>query len=65
MRATAVVKIMRESSKIDLTRLTAAGRGPHFPVDPGSTKAAKAKNRRIEIILTPDLDELFKLLESN
>jgi len=65
LRATAVVKIMRENSKIAPARLTAAGRGPHFPVDMGTSKEAKAKNRRIEVILTPDLDELFKLLESN
>lgn len=64
LRATAVVKIMRESSKLDPIRLTAAGRGPHFPIDKGTSKEAKAKNRRIEVILTPDLDELFKLLES-
>ena len=65
LRATAVVKIMKESSKISPVRLTAAGRGPHFPIDMGTSKAAKAKNRRIEVILTPDLSELFKLLESN
>ena len=65
LRATAVVKIMKESSKIDPVRLTAAGRGPYFPVDTGTSKAAKAKNRRIEVILTPDLDALYKLLESN
>ena len=65
LRATAVVKIMKESSKIDPVRLTAAGRGPYFPVDTGTSKASKAKNRRIEVILTPDLDALYKLLESN
>jgi len=65
LRATAVVKIMKESSKIDPMRLTAAGRGPYFPVDIGTSEAAKAKNRRIEVILSPDLDALYKLLESN
>jgi len=65
LRATAVVKIMKDNSKMNPVRLTAAGRGPYFPIDPGSSKAAKAKNRRIEVILTPDLDELFKLLEGN
>jgi len=65
LRATAVVKIMKENSNIDPARLTAAGRGPFFPVDTGTSKAAKAKNRRIEVILEPDLDELYKLLESN
>ncbi|MBL4577045.1 MAG: OmpA family protein [Flavobacteriales bacterium] len=65
LRATAVVKIMKDNSSVDPVRLTAAGRGPYFPVDMGTSKEAKAKNRRIEVILTPDLDELFKLLESN
>jgi len=65
LRATAVVKIMKENSAIAPVRLTAAGRGPYFPIDNGTSKEAKAKNRRIEVILTPDLDELYMLLESN
>ncbi len=58
MRATSVVRIMQESSKMDPLRITAAGRGEYVPVDP----ADKAKNRRIEIILAPDLKELMKLV---
>jgi chemotaxis protein MotB len=58
MRATSVVRIMQESSKIDPLRITAAGRGEHIPVDPNN----KAKNRRIEIILAPDLKELYKMV---
>ena len=65
MRATAVVRILKESADVHPRRLTAAGRGQYFPVDDGTTAAAKAKNRRIEVILSPKLDELFKLLESN
>jgi len=65
LRATAVVKIMKDNSSISPVRLTAAGRGPYFPMDTGTSKAAKAKNRRIEVILTPDLSELFKLLETD
>jgi chemotaxis protein MotB len=59
LRATAVVRIMLESSKMDPKRITAAGRSEYLPVDP----ADKSKNRRIEIILIPNLDELYKLIE--
>ncbi len=59
MRATSVVRILREGSVIDPTRITAAGRGEFIPVDP----ADKAKNRRIEVILSPDLQELYKLVK--
>lgn len=59
MRATSVVRIMQESSRLDPVRVTAAGRGEFIPVD----AADKAKNRRIEIILAPDLQELMKLVK--
>lgn len=63
MRATAVVKLMLDNSSLDPKMLTAAGRGEFMPVDPAKTAEAKAKNRRIEIILTPDLDQLFEILD--
>ncbi len=65
MRATAVVKILIQNSKIDPQRLSASGRSEYQPVDKANTAEAKAKNRRTEIILTPKLDELFKIIESN
>ncbi|NOZ46888.1 MAG: OmpA family protein [Chlorobi bacterium] len=64
-RATSVVKILLNNSKIDPTRLTASGRGEFMPIDPSKTDEARKKNRRTEIILTPKLDELFEILESN
>ena len=63
MRATAIVKILTKNSGIDPKRITAAGRAEYVPVAMGDTKEARAKNRRTEIILTPKLDELFKILE--
>jgi len=64
-RATSVVKIITASSKVNPKRLTAAGRGEYLPLDVSNTAEGRTKNRRIEIILTPKLDELFELLESN
>lgn len=65
MRATSVTKIMLGAAKIDPSRITAAGRGEHFPLDAGKTPEARKKNRRTELILTPKLDELLKVLETN
>ncbi len=66
MRATSVTKIMlQNASGLDPKRITSSGRGEFFPIDPAKTEEARKKNRRTEIILTPKLDELFKVLESN
>jgi chemotaxis protein MotB len=66
MRATSVTKIILTSSpNIDPKRITSAGRGEFFPLDPAKTPDARKKNRRTEIILTPKLDELLKVLGSN
>ncbi len=58
LRATSVVRIMQEASGIDPLRITASGRGEYLPVDPND----KAKNRRIEVILAPDLEQLYELV---
>lgn len=63
LRATSVVKIILKNVSIDPTRLTAAGRGPFQPIDPAPTTEARKKNRRTEIILTPKLDELMKVID--
>ncbi len=65
LRATSVVRIITKNSTVTPGRLTAAGRGPYLPVETGSSPEAKKKNRRTEIILTPKLDELLKVLETN
>jgi chemotaxis protein MotB len=65
IRATSVTKIILQNSKTDPKRITSAGRGEFFPLDPAKTPEARKKNRRTEIILTPKLDELLKVLESN
>lgn len=61
-RATAIVEILRENAGINPESLTAAGRGEYAPIASNDTAEGKAKNRRIEVILTPKLDEISKLL---
>ena len=61
-RATAIVNILRENNDINPENLTAAGRGEYAPVAPNDSAEGRAKNRRIEVILTPKLDEISKLL---
>ncbi|HEX2969449.1 MAG TPA: OmpA family protein [Bacteroidales bacterium] len=61
-RATTVVRTLLEGSKIDPKRLTAAGRSEYLPVEASNTADARTKNRRTEIILTPDLSELYRLI---
>jgi chemotaxis protein MotB len=60
LRATAVVEIMTNNSSINPKQLIAAGRSMYLPVD----EKNKAKNRRIEVILSPNLDKLFDLIEA-
>jgi chemotaxis protein MotB len=62
-RATTVIRVLLEGSKIDASRLTAAGRSQYLPVDDHNTNEARQKNRRTEIILTPDLTELYRLID--
>ncbi|MEO8253770.1 MAG: OmpA family protein [Flavobacterium sp.] len=61
-RATAIVAILSENAAINKQNLTAAGRGEFSPLAPNDTAEGKAKNRRIEIILTPRLDEIAEML---
>jgi chemotaxis protein MotB len=65
MRATAVVKALLESGDIEPVRLSASGRSEYLPLDENNTPEARAKNRRTEIILTPNLDQLFQLIQGN
>jgi len=61
-RATAIVNILSENKGVKKENLTAAGRGEFAPLMSNDTPEGKSKNRRIEIILTPKLDEISKLL---
>ncbi len=61
-RATAIVNIIEQTSGIDKKNLTAAGRSEFAPIASNNNSDGKAKNRRIEVILTPKLDEISKML---
>jgi chemotaxis protein MotB len=65
LRATTITRILTEGTSIDPNRITASGRGQFSPVDPAKSEAARKLNRRTEIILTPKLDDLFKIIEGN
>jgi chemotaxis protein MotB len=61
-RATTVVRVLLDGSKIDPRRLTAAGHSEYMPVDSRNTTDARQKNRRTDVVLTPDLSELYELI---
>ena len=63
IRATAVVKVLMSNPDLNPTQLTAAGRGEYMPFKSNATPEGRSANRRIEIILAPNLDDLFDLLE--
>lgn len=64
MRATAITKILTKAG-VSPKQITASGRGEFIPLAANDTAQNKQKNRRTEIIITPNLDELFKILEAN
>jgi chemotaxis protein MotB len=64
MRATSITKILT-SAGVSEKQVTAAGKGEYSPLAPNDNAQNKQKNRRTEIIITPNLDELFKLLDTN
>ena len=62
-RATSIVRILLENKDINPAKVSASGRSEYCPIDTADTKEARKANRRIEIILTPNLDELLKIFE--
>ena len=62
-RATAIVRILTDTYKVDPTRVTASGRSKYEPVEANLTPEGRQRNRRTEIILAPKLDELMQLLQ--
>jgi len=64
-RANGVVRVLRDDYQVDPTRLVAAGKGKYAPVADNSTEEGRAKNRRTEIILNPDLLKLWESVQKN
>src|SRR5262249_12049338 len=62
-RANGVVRILRDAYQVDPTRLTSAGKGKYAPVADNTTEEGRAKNRRTEIVLNPDLDRLWESVQ--
>lgn len=62
-RATAVVRSLQEDYYVDAERLIAAGRSEYLPKEDNSTSEGRSVNRRIEVVIMPQLDQFFKLME--
>ncbi len=63
-RATTVVRILQSTYGLDPKRMTAAGRGQYLPLADNATAEGRAANRRTRIVILPQLDQFFKLLET-
>lgn len=63
LRATSVVRYMTETLNIETNRITATGKGQYQPVAEGNSAESRSRNRRIEIVLSPKLDELYNLIK--
>lgn len=62
-RATAIVRVLQNKYGLDPTKMAAAGRAEYLPVASNDTPEGRAANRRTRIVILPQLDQFFKLLE--
>lgn len=63
LRASAIVRVLQKTYKIDPARMIAAARSEYAPVTSNDTPEGRSKNRRTRIVILPQLDQFFKLLE--
>jgi len=63
MRATTIVRVLQDQYNLNPARMTAAGRSEYIPLESNDTEAGRATNRRTRIVIQPELDQFFKLLE--
>ena len=63
LRSTSVVRFLTEEQKVESVRMTATGKGEFQPLGANTTAESRSKNRRIEIVLSPKLDELYNLIK--
>lgn len=62
-RATSIVRVLTVTDGFNPNRITASGRGKYHPIKSNTTPEGRSNNLRTEIILTPDLKELYKLID--
>ena len=62
-RATAVIRVLQEKYGLNPAKMTAAGRSEYQPLNPNDSAEDRATNRRTRIVILPQLDQFFKLLE--
>jgi len=63
LRSTSVVRFLTENEKVESVRMTATGKGQFQPLADNTSADGRSKNRRIEIVLSPKLDELYDLIK--
>jgi chemotaxis protein MotB len=63
LRATAVVRVLQKTYGVDPSRMIAAGRSQFVPLSDNDSAQGRAANRRTRIVILPQLDQFFKLLE--
>ncbi len=63
LRSTSVVRFLTENEKVPGVRLTATGKGEFQPLESNSSADGRSRNRRIEVVLSPKLDELYNLIK--
>jgi len=64
MRATTIVRVLQDQYNLNPARMTAAGRSEYIPLESNDTAEGRATNRRTRIVIQPELDQFFKLLET-
>ncbi len=64
LRSTSVVRFLTDEQKVESVRMTATGKGEYQPLDSNATPEGRSRNRRIEIVLSPKLDELYELIRN-
>lgn len=65
LRATSIARILIDDAKMSPKRIQAVGRGDTQPIESNETPEGRARNRRTEIILTPQLDKILQILNTN
>jgi len=63
LRSTAVVRVLQQTYSVEANRMIAAGRGEYIPVTTNDNADGRSLNRRTRIVILPQLDQFFKLLE--